>query len=312
MPEHPFLIRSADVLGANGSTRELDRRVRSGDIVRVRHGAFAATAPWDAADGRARMLAAVAATRAAATACDPVFAFESAAAVLGIPIIGATPRKAHTVVGRNGSHTNASVIRTRRDESRIVRVGGVLTTSLIVTAIDLAATRSLLSGIVAMSHIRHHHGISVEEIALELRSRRPFQGVRRADLALRRSAGSSHTPAETLAVVRAEDLGFERPRQQLAMVGVDGRDYDVDLWWRGGRILFEIDGRSKYEIAAQERGQTVTDRMWAEKRREDALRPLCDRFGRATWDDLWNGVVYERALLAAGVPRPNRRRPLTF
>ena len=306
---------ASDRFASTGSSHALDAGARRGALVRIRHGAYATVDEWGAVDPGTRMLAAIDATRSAARTGEPVFAYESAAAKHGIPLIGAWPSRAHVITAHGGATSNASVIRTRRmtpRESLVVLGDGAVVTSLITTAIDLAATRTPLGGIVAFDHLRFHHGVDIDEIMAELRRRRPFPGVRQAETAARRSTARSATPAESLAVTRIRDLGYAKPVQQFGVTDIDGNDYEVDLSWRGGRILAEIDGRSKYEIAAAERGVTVTDRLWAEKHREDAIRPTCDRFFRAVWNDLWLGHVFDRALTAAGVPRIARRRALTF
>lgn len=313
--DHIRPTMSGVVRASWGTSHRLELGVRRGDLVRIRHGAYVGTLEWASSGNRERMLSAIEATRAAARSAEPIFAFELAAALHGIPIIGSWPSRAHTVTAHGGARSNGSVIRTRRDEpaGAIVTVGDrVRATSLVVTAVDLASTRTVLGGIVAFDHIRFHHEVELDEILQEIERRRPFRGVRQADVAARRSTAGSATPAETLAVVRIHDLGFEAPQQQFSVRGVDGVEYDVDLSWGGGRILGEIDGRSKYEIAAAERGTTVSDRIWAEKRREDAIRSTCDRFVRGVWDDLWWGDRFDRALDAAGVRRVARRRPLTF
>ena len=308
------LRTTAQAVTATGSPRSLERGADGGRLVRIRHGAYVPAGAWNDADGVERMLARVEATRSSARHTEPVFVFESAAGLLGIPFLGAWPHRARTLVLIGGSKTNRSVERTQRDEpagSIVVLADGVRVTSPLVTAIDLASTRTMLSGIVAFDHIRRHHGVSLEQILEELARRRPFPGVRRAELAARRSNPASDTPLETLVMVRADDYGFERAKQQRVFTGINGVDYPVDFDWRDGRILGEADGKAKYQLGADERGVTPLDRMWDEKRREDALRPTCDEFLRTNWDDAWRGAPLERSLLAARVPRIRRPRALT-
>ncbi len=139
-------------------------------------------------------------------------------------------------------------------------------------------------------------------------------GVRRARIAVERSVELAESVLEVLVFVRCEDLGFAVPELQRPVVGVDGGSYRVDYAWRDGRILGEADGRSKYFGADRPSGRAAEEVLWAEKRREDALRAVCDRFIRVSWDDAWAGHPLARRLVAVGVPRVATRGPamLTF
>jgi len=111
-------------------------------------------------------------------------------------------------------------------------------------------------------------------------------------------------------MVRCRDLGFEEPDQQVALAGIDGRVYRCDFAWRDGQVLGEADGRIKYLDDGERPG---ADALWAEKRREDALRFGRRAFVRISWEDAWHGDALATKLDRAGVPRIRRtRHPLTF
>jgi hypothetical protein len=212
-----------------------------------------------------------------------------------------------------GGKTNGSVIRSQRllSTADVVELDdGSLATSLVRTAIDIAATRTPLGGIVAMAHVRNSDAIDHSTIADRLAKLGSFPGSARVRRALARSTSGSESALETLIVVRCQDLGFRSPEQQVEIVGIDGRPYRVDFGWRGGRVLLEADGRGKYDGTSDRSGQDV---LWAEKRREDAIRPTCDAFLRVVWGDAWHAIELERRLRTAAVPQiPPRRRVLTF
>ena len=189
---------------------------------------------------------------------------------------------------------------------------GTRITSLARTAIDLAASRSLLGGIAAVSYALQQ-GVDHALLADGLRRLGPVTGVARARSALSRSSSGSESALETLVVVRCQDYGFELPEQQRVVTGLDGRSYRVDFAWRGGQVLGEADGRSKYADPALRDGRSAEEVVWAEKRREDALRPTCRSFIRFGWSDAWAGDALARRLESAGVPRQRRRlAALTF
>jgi len=305
---------TADAVIQSGSARRLELGAERGTHVRIRRGAYVRSSEWGALDARRRHLARIQATRLSAKR-DPVFSHESAALLWGIPILGEPPERTRVTVTHGLAKSNAAVIRSRRPlaPGEVARTtAGPLATDPVRTAVDLAAGHSGLAGIIAISHVRRHFGACVDEFDAALARMGSFKGVARARAAVRRSVEGSDTPLETLVSVRCEDLGFERPVQQFAVRGVDGERYLVDFAWLGGEILGESDGRMKYFDPDHTGGRTAEQVLWREKRREDALRPVCRAFVRVTWDEAWAGAPLERRLEHAGVPRVSRRRPLTW
>ncbi len=308
------LVLARDARWRTGSTAALERRAATCDLVRIAPGAYVPAGEWEALSPPERLMTAADAMRAVAVG-DPVFSHETAAAFHGIPIIGAWPDRPTATVGRAGDGPGAWMRRVRRDLApgeRVLLASGVRVTSMIRTAIDLAATRSLLGGIVAVSDLRHRVGVAAGDLEEALAALGPFHGAGRARAAVRRSTAGSESPLESLVVARCQDLGFEVPEQQAVVRGADGVAYRCDFVWDGGRIVGEADGRLKYEDGAFGADRTAADTVWAEKRREDAIRGVRERFVRISWHDAWRGTPMELLLRTAGVPRPHRARALTF
>ena len=296
-----------------GRGKRLERAADRGELARIRQGAYVERTTADAAEPLALHRARIAATRLAARH-EPIFSHESAAALHGIPLIGDWPRRAHTTTTGRAPSSGAvqRTVRALAPEDWGTLPRGERATTPVRTAIDLAASRSLLSGIVAISHVRAT-GVGLEEFEAVLARAGRFPGLRRARLALARSTADAESVLECLIVVRCQDYGFVLPEQQREVVGVDGITYRVDFAWERGEILGEGDGRDKYEDPAKLGGRSPTDALWAEKRREDALRPCCRAFIRIGWGDAWGGHGLARRLISAGVPRPERRLAgLTF
>jgi len=292
----------------------LARASSRGDLVRLRRGAYAEAGALLGIDPRSRHLALVRAARLAAAA-EPVFSHESAGAMHGIPSLEGWPDAVHTTVPPGRGGPTQAVMRTQRaiaEQDVVAADDGTRMTSLARTAVDLAASRSLLGGIIAMSHARAS-GVTEEELAAALDRAGPITGIRLARLALARSVPGTESVLETLVVVRCQDLGFAAPELQRIVRGDDGRDYRVDFAWLDGRVLGEADGRAKYERPELRGTRAPADVLWAEKRREDAIRASCDRFVRLSWEDAWRGAPLASRLDAAGVPRDGRRlHSLTF
>lgn len=298
---------------ATGSARRLERQAARRELVRVRPGAYVSADDWDLARAVSRQLVMIDATRRAART-EPVFSHESAAALHGIPLIGDSDMEfcVTTTVRRGGGWSSAAVRRVHRElapEDVVEFADGARATSLARTAVDLAATRSSLSATVAVSHVRRG-GVDLAALEAALARAGAMTGIGAARAAVRDSVGGSDSPLETLVVVRCRDLGFAEPEQQVPIRGIDGVVYWVDFAWRGGRILGEADGKLKYR--AVDGVPTSLDVLWAEKRREDALRARCDAFVRVSWDDVWTGEGLEHRLVTAGVPRLRMPGQLTF
>lgn len=296
-----------------GSTGGLARAVRTGALERLRRGAYAETNDLAGLGDAARHRLLVRAARLAAFGSEPVFSHESAAALHGIPIIGAWPGAVAVTSAHGGRR--GPVERFRRPLAEyevVVTPDGTRCTSLARTAADLAARRTLLGGIAAMSHARFR-GVSTTELEETLAALGLVTGIGRARLALARSTAGSESVLETLVMVRCQDYGFQPPEQQHEHIGSDGRIYRVDFAWDGGRILLEADGRAKYADPSLRGERTAEEVLWAQKRREDALQAGCERFLRVTWVDAWHGRELARRLDTAGVPRTRRpNSALTF
>jgi len=299
-------IRTARRERMTGEAHRLARGVARGEFIRIRQGAYVERELAEASTPAALHRARIVATRLAAVS-EPTFSHESAAALHGIPLLGGWPTKATTTVSARATSSGAvrRSVRSLPDEDRVVLDDGCHATSPARTAIDIAASRSLLAGIVAISHVRAH-GVSTQELAAAITRAGRFPGVRRARLALSRSTEASRSVLETLILVRCQDYGFAVPAQQAEVLGVDGIGYRVDFAWDGGRIVAIGDARDKEPVPDHLAGLTPVDALWAEQRRQDALSPG-RAFVRIDWAEAWGGQGLARRLIAAGVPRPDVR-----
>ena len=79
----------------------------------------------------------------------------------------------------------------------------------------------------------------------------------------------------------------------------------ADFGWEKFRTLGEFDGKEKYGRLLKP-GQTAADAVFAEKRREDALRDLGWQIVRWIWEDLYHPEELRRRLERAlrGVCEP--------
>jgi hypothetical protein len=307
MADSPFLQRTAVARARGESERELQRSARRGALERIRRGAYVDAESWRPLSPEARHRLQVEAADAAAVG-RPVFSHESAAVMWGIPIVGSWPARPQTIVPIGaGLRSNRAVVRREAalDPQEVVEREGFRLTDLTRTSIDIAASRSFLSGVCAIEHVlfEGRHGIDAGAIAEVIARRRPFRGVRRADAALGFSGAGSASPNESLCRVRFDESGFSQPIQQKQYRGVDGRVYPVDFYWEEVDVIGETDGRVKYEDPRFLNGRTPQQALWDEKQREDELRAQSSGFLRLTWHDAWNRAGLIAKLTRAGIPR---------
>ncbi len=307
------LALARELRATTGTTRPLERAARRRELIRVQPGAYLPREAWERARDEERHRFVVAAVRARA-ATEPVFSHESAAALHGIPIVGDWPRTAIVTVPPTRASTSAAVTRVRRvlSEADVMTLAdGSRVTSPERTVIDIAAQRrGGLAAVVAISAIRNG-GVALDQIEDVMARAGRMSGIRAARAAVAASTAGSESPLETLVLVRCRDLGFAEPEQQRVVRGADGLPYRVDFAWRDGAILGEADGKLKYR--GEPGRPTPREVLWAEKRREDALRARGARLVRLAWEDAWDGVGLAARLVEAGVPRVRMpRRVLTW
>jgi len=244
------------------------------------------------------------------THVEPVFAYTSAAVVLGIPLVGRLPSPPHVVHSEDSSRRSAhGVVRhhMRLEADDVTRYGGFLVTSLARTAIDLIASGTYVSGIVVADHVLGRvggrGGVSRDDLRALVARRRPFRGVRRVDAVLSNATGLADSALESLLMARFDEHGFARPDQQVEFTRSGGRSALADFYWRDSDVIGEADGRVKYNDPAFRGGRSAEQVVWDEKVREDDLRAQCRRFVRFYWEDIWDAHSLRRKLRDAGVPR---------
>ena len=98
-----------------------------------------------------------------------------------------------------------------------------------------------------------------------------------------------------------------KPQLQIPVPKPWSGHWDVDFGWEEYALFGEFDGYLKYHREDMTRGQAAEDIVWAEKKREDAIRNTTKRsMTRWTWDIALNLSAFRRLLLEAGL-RPTLR-----
>lgn len=288
----PTLILSREHRRVGDSTRHLERAAAAGGLVRVRPGVFAYPSEWSLATAEEQHLARMRAV-AAKSRRPLVFSHASAAVALGVPAVDVDLSRPHLSqpAALDARLVAVTTHRAELDESDVVEAEGLRVTSRFRTVVDLAATGSFVTAVVAIDDAIAK-GTASDDILRWVEDRRPFRGARRIEAAAAIAVGRSESALESLSLARIHELGFPAPQQQVGL-----GTYRGDFVWPNYGVWGEADGRLKY---------LTGDALLAEKRREDDIRRSYPRFVRWDWDDAWRGTPLAAKLVRAGLPRDRR------
>lgn len=285
------LLRSSDVSHA-------EREVAAGRLVRVRRGilapatAWAALRPWERYASRVH---AVGMTHPSA-----VFCLESAAVLLGLPLVG-DPTDVHVLDAPASTSRSSGGIRTHTTagDRRIVMAGGMLATSALDTAIDLARARHRATGLaIADAALRADLDLTVEMMVAENEARSHMRGRRHARWALHRATPLAETALESISRAAIEWLGFEQPELQVTF-RADGATDRVDMWWGHASVVGEADGDVKYDGSLQDPARAIRE----EKARDRRLRRHATGIAHWGWSDVAQIAPLRQSLEHAGLRR---------
>jgi len=283
------LLRSSSVAHA-------EREVFLGNLVRIRRGILAAAPLWNALPPWERYAARVHAVAMAHPGA--VFCLESAAVILGLPIIG-EPREVHVleVPGATSRLSGGIRVHTTASDRSIVEIGGLLLTSALDTAIDVARSRHRAWGLaVADAGLRTAPLLTIELLVAHNESRISSRGRRQARWALHRANPLAETALESISRAAIEWLGFEEPelQREFRTEAVTDR---ADMWWPNASVIGEADGDIKYDGSLQD----PVAAMRREKTRDARLRRSASAIAHWGWADVAKVDPLRAALHHAGL-----------
>ena len=318
-PALPFdtygLVSSADASRA-GRRAVLQGMVAAGKLERLWSGVYrrpvhGGTPAERAAEAyRARVLAAARRLR------RPIFTSYSAAALLGLPIIGAWPEEVFVLSGRpTGSRQGGLVRVAHRCDPPLMGNGDLRITSVAYTLIQLARHARLGAAVVAADAALRDlpYGprtvplTTVAELTAMHHRLLPYPRSNRVLAMVERATHLSASPLESVSRLAIEEFGLATPRLQVRLaLDAPYDDAFLDFEWEQD-IGGESDGDSKY--LAPDNAAGTAARLLAEKGREDAMRAKLRGLARWGWLDAWQGDPLRRKLLRVGVPQV--RAPVT-
>lgn len=267
-PPLPRVVTRTEALAAGMTRDHIRQRVRSGRWRPLAHGVYDRGAVDMSTDrfDRERQEHAHRAEAAALACGGSAAALHSAAVLVGLPLWRPLPSPVSLNVALgswNGTRPGVVIHRMTMDEGDVVN-GRVPTTSVARTCVDLARLSSLSDGLTASDAALRAGSVTssaLVEVAERTRDRR---GRRRGLVAAREASALRESPAESASWAYFLHLRIPLPQCQVVMVDRWGTFLArVDFWWESARLVGECDGRMKY---------ASVDDLYAEKRREDALR----------------------------------------
>ena len=293
------LVTWARVCSRTGSAEAARHAIRSGTYVRVRRGTYlpAEDAPADQGAHHRLLIAAT----LPHLGSSPTLAVQSAALVLGIPLVVPVPDRVQIAERRrSGGRSTGRVARhSTVGDLPTTTSGGLTTTTAARTAVDLARCCGLRQGVVAADHVLRTGVATRAEMQAMVDQLAGVHGIKAARAAVAFADARAESAGESISRLLIHELGFQAPDLQVEVV-VKGRRYRSDFGWENGALLGEFDGRSKYKVS--EGSGTPEEIVWQEKQREDAIRSDGHRVVRWIWADLDHGRL-GRILTNAGVPR---------
>jgi len=297
-------ITSSRQLAAEGlGPNDLTRMVRSGELVRLRRGAY--VDPGDGTlDPRAAHLRLLEATL---PHCDPaaVISHTSAAVVHRLPVWDEHLARIHVTRNREGGGRTRRLTQVHGGvlaDAEVTDVGGLRVTTTARTVVDVARSLPLVQAVAAGDAALSR--VSRTEIEQILADQAGRTGIARARVAVAFLDPRSESAGESFSRVVLHRAGLPRPELQYEVLGLDGRLVGrCDFGWPEFKVLGEFDGKKKYGELLRRPGQTAEDVLIEEKRREDRLRALGWIVIRWMWSDLHRPEALVAQLRTVLTPR---------
>ena len=282
-----FLRREA--LACGYTDRDLSAAVRRGLLVRVRHGAYVASAVWAAANieqrHRIRTVAVVLAHG------DRVALSHTTAALHhGFRLWNVDLGRVHLLRLDGGpSRVFGDLVYHAAGWAAddICDRDGMLATAPARAAVEAASLQGVEAGLVILDSAIDLKAATPRELAGAFESMIGWPSTRSLQISIRLMRPGAQSVGETRTRYLCWMHGIPEPQLQFEVFDSGGALVGItDFAWPELGVLGEFDGRVKYGRLLRP-GEEPGDVVFREKRREDALRDVTGyRMVRVIWDDL--------------------------
>lgn len=206
----------------------------------------------------------------------------SAAALRGWAHIGAWPERVQVTVADPGRRRVAGVS-VRSSPARTIETTapdtfvGIAVADAVTTAVGSVVDADFPQAVVLVDSALRD-GLRADSLRAVSEA---FEGRGHAHLerVIGTSDGRHESVGESFCAARLAEFGLRGVRAQHPFE-VEGAVYRVDFWLPDERVVIEFDGRQKYTDPAMLGGRSADDVLWAEKQREDRIRPHVRAFVR--------------------------------
>jgi hypothetical protein len=310
-----FVLRRECMTAAERA--RLHRAANAGELVRVRAGVYMRASRWAELDHDSRFLTRMRAAVLSHPDEQMVFGGLSAAAIWGLPIVGAWPTVPEIIAdaapgGRSLPHL------TRRCEGipeHVWSVDGLCVSGLARTVIDVARMASFETAVSmsdrSLSKVRGEDvgARAIRISSADLESEAALLGTGRGSARVRAvvefTDGLAESAGESVSRIGIRRLGFPPPVLQKEFRDSQGKMFP-DFYWPEFDAAAEFDGRGKYLKDEYTLGKSTAQVVIEEKGRENRLRALVSGFGRWDWPVARSLPALREHLLVVGV-RPLAR-----
>ena len=270
------------------STRQLYSLVSSGQLVKVRHGAYATSSVLAraASDPGLRHALDVAATMATRRH-GGIASHHSAARLHGLRLLEPADRRDSDSDGsaRNPGgavRQDAGVIchAAELPDQQVTKRYGVPVTTAARTVADIARATTFMEGVVVADAALYERHASKSELRRVLAGCERWPGTSRARQVIDFADGLAESVLESCARVLFRDHGLPPPELQVHITGRDRTMIArVDFFWRRHGVVAETDGLLKYDSG---------ERAIAERRRDRLLLEAGFEVVHVTWQELFS------------------------
>lgn len=292
-PAGAGIILRSEAIAAGYTDRDIAKLVAAGDWHKLRHGAYIAGDTFRSAKPeRQHALLARAVLRQART--EVVLSHLSAVPEYDGPLWNVPMDVVHlTRLDERAGRKEAGV---RQHQGAllpgdVVERHGLEVTSPTRTALDVTTVVGVEQALVVVNHLLHRGLTTPQELTDRYSSMEQHPFTLRTDLVLRLADPRIESVGESRTSYAMWRQHVPKPEPQLVITDRSGREVArLDFAWPGRRRWLEFDGLQKYVKYLRE-GESVTDAVLREKRREDMICELTGwRCIRITWADLADPV----------------------
>ncbi len=292
-------MRAQELRGQGTSPQALVRATHTGELTRVRHGAYVSHPGTDDLSWHLQLVAGTWPLLGEAA----VLSHATAGAIHDLPLWAGMLDRV-TITRPSGGHgRSAPHLRVRLaplTDGEVVEVDGLKVTTLERTALDLARTLPYERAVAVLDSALHR-GAGRSVMVDSLVSLRGFSGVGTARAALAFADGRAESVAESISRIRLHAAGIPAPELQVNVYDEDGFWIArSDFGWLALGVLGEFDGKVKYRGSEDE----VAGVVMREKRREENLEELGWSVVRWGWDQLDPATLRRRFDAAVRHARP--------